>query len=143
MFGFALRQTRQVFTSLVAVPLVIGYVHPRFLVDAQSFRNAVDVVEVADHLSRDSDLIIRKTVLTQRHNVAITHVAWCQSKLDGVVAKGTIILRQFCLSVIECQLTRELFITRLPTEVFGMGERSVITVVRVTHYSCQHFPPRR
>lgn len=110
MFGFALRQTRQVVASLVAVPFVIRCVHPQFLLDAQSFRNPGDVVEVADHLSCDGDLIIHKTVPAQRHDIAITHLAWSQSKFNSVVAKGAIICRQFRLSVIERQLPRELFI---------------------------------
>lgn len=113
------------------------------MVNAQSLRNASDVVEVADYLGSNGDLVVTETVLAQRRDIAIRRLTRSECEFHGIVAKGAVIRRQFRLTEVIGQLPCDLFVTGLPTEVPGMREGSVVTIVGVTDHGRQHFAPRR
>jgi hypothetical protein len=71
----------------VSKPLVARQSHPVFGIDSQTVGDAIDVVEVADHLRGDRDLVVVEAVRTQSFDVGLLHRSWVQSQLNGEVAK--------------------------------------------------------
>jgi hypothetical protein len=127
------RQARQIIAPLVASPLIVGNVHPRLVIDAQSLSDPRDVVEITDDLRRDGDLLVREPALSQSLDVTLDHGSWREGKLHGVVAQGTVVTRQVGLPIVVHQLSRDLGAIRLLTEVVGVRKRSVVAVVGIAH----------
>jgi hypothetical protein len=65
-----------VVVSFATVPFVARQRHPFVGIDTQSIRDAVDVVEVADHLRGDGDLVVVESVGMQSFHVGLLHLSW-------------------------------------------------------------------
>ena len=83
------------FTSLVATgfvgkPLVAWESHPVFRIDSQSVSDSVDVVEVADHLRGDCDLVVVEALRAQIVDIGFLYRPGAESQFDGEVAKLSI-----------------------------------------------------
>jgi hypothetical protein len=83
------------FTSLVAAgfvsePLVAWESHPVFRIDSQSVSDSVDVVEVADHLCGDGDLVVVEALRAQIVDIGFLYRPGAESQFDGEVAKLSI-----------------------------------------------------
>lgn len=74
----------------VSKPLVARQCHPVFRIDSQTVGDTVDVVEVADDLRCDGDLVVVESVLAERGNVRFFHFAWPERQLDGEITQRTI-----------------------------------------------------
>ena len=108
------------------------------MLDSQSLSDPSNVVEITDNLRGDRHLIIVQAYVMQPINVGGGHVARVQGEFEGVVTQGAIGRRQIGLPIVIGELLGRLFVSRLPTEVSGMRERSVVAVIRVTDDSSQH-----
>ena len=78
------RERSQIFRSACLFPLLFGRsVHPRFGIDSQSIGDAVDVVEVADHLRRHRDLFVVDPGVAQSIQVSRRHGGRFERQQDG------------------------------------------------------------
>lgn len=60
-------------TGFAGKPLVARERHPVFGIDSEAVGDAVDVIEVADHLGGDGDLVVVETVCVQSLDVGFLH----------------------------------------------------------------------
>jgi len=88
-------------TPLVAPPLFGGNVHPRFVIDAQALGDTRDVIEIADDLSGDGDLFVRKPALSQSLDIALVHGSRREREFNGVVAQRAVVIRQIGQPIVE------------------------------------------
>ena len=130
-----------VVTAAALMPLFAGRCKARFVVDAEAVGDAVDVVEVADHLHRDRDRRVVKAVATERLDVLFRDAARGEGELDRVVAQGAVGRVEFSLPIVMNQLLGQRMVPGLPTEVLCVRERSVIALVDIAHDGREHLPP--
>lgn len=72
--------------GVVGEPFVTRQRHPVFGIDSEAVCNtvnAVNIVEVANDLCGDRDLIVVETVVLQTDDVGLFHTAGAKCQLDG------------------------------------------------------------
>lgn len=124
-------------------PLLLWRPHPRFRFDAETVRDAVDVVKVGDHLRRDSDAFVVESLRSESRDVVCRHLPRGQREPRRIVAEGFVGIAELRFAVVEEQRLCDLVIPGLPTEVFSVRERSVVALIDVTHHRSYHFSLRR
>lgn len=124
------------------LPVVDWNCHIHFWIDSQTIGNAIDVVEVADHLSCHGDLRVVKAELPEILQILRVHLPGPERQLHREVTKSPVSLAQFCRAIVKDQLLRKLRIPGLQTEVACVRESSVIAVIDVADDGGQHLPSR-
>ena len=101
----------------------------RFGIRPDSFRDAVDVVEVCDHLDRIVDRGVIPAVRPKVVRVCGANRRWVTGELDGVVAERPHRRRQLGAPIVVRGVRRQLFVCALGTEVVCMSAYSVVAFV--------------
>ena len=102
----------------------------RLVLDAHTLRDAVDVVEVRDHLDRVVDRGVVPAVATELVGVGEADGRRRPGQLNRVIAERPNAWLELGLAVVVRRVERELVICGLSTEVVCVRERSVVAVVR-------------
>lgn len=63
----------------VVQPFVFIGRHPVFQIDMKTLGDSIDIVEIADHLDGDGQLMVIKTMLLERLDILSGHRLWPQS----------------------------------------------------------------
>ena len=112
--------------------------HPVFQLYVQSVCYSVDVIEVANDLCGDCDLVIIKPMLFQQVDIRLVDVARAKRQFNGISAKGLITCRKLALAEIKNKFFNLLRGVGLHTEVTCMGQRSVETVICIADDRRKH-----
>ena len=102
--------------------------------------DAVDVVEVGDHLDRVVDRVVVEASRAQGLHVGLGHLGGPQGELLRVLAERSVRLGEPSAAPVGLYGRQELGALRLGelgeliTEVPGVRERSVVTVVQATDH---------
>ena len=102
----------------------------RFRIGPDSLRDAVDVVEVRDHLNRVGDRCVVEPVLAELRCVGSSHLGGRECQLPGVVAQRPGTGVDIGLAIVVLGVGRELVWGALGTEVVGVRAPSVVALVR-------------
>lgn len=113
--------------------------HVGFEVDAKPVGDAVDVIEVGDHLCGIMDGTIVEALIAERLHVGFGAVGGRAGQFVGVVAQGAVGIRQVGGLVILANCVGEFVIIGLRPEVFRVGDRSVMAVVGAGDDGGEHF----
>ena len=141
--GVLLRQSKYqliVIVSFAVKPCVSGQCHPVFRINSETVGDAVDVVEIADHLRGDRNLVVVEAMSMQCVNVGFLHLSRTQRQPDGEVTQGEVRFRKTGCAVVENDFLSSIRITGLQTEVPRMRESSVVAIVNVADDRSQQFP---
>ena len=111
-----------------------------FRIDSQALGDAVDVVEVGDHLGGVADGPVGKAQGPQTVNVLGSYACRSRGQLDRMVAEGPIGIRHNRLSIISGDLIGPAGVVDLSPEVVPVGDHSVVAVVDLGYDHRQHFP---
>ena len=99
------------------------------VVDPDRVRDAVDVVEVADHLDRIVDRGVVPPMGPERVRVLEPDRGRDRRQLDGVITERTNARLEIRLPIVVGRMLRQLVICALCTEVVCMRKRSVVALV--------------
>ena len=98
--------------------------------DADAVGDAVDVVEVRDHLDRVVNRLVFPTMRAQTIDVTLRHRRRLGRQLNREVAERQHGKLEVGLPIVVGRVLCELFWGALATEVVGMRANSVVAVVR-------------
>ena len=110
----------------------------RFRIDSQAVGDAVDVVEVGDHLGGVADGPVGKAQGPQTVKVIRSYARGSRGQLDRMVAQGPIGIRHNRLSIISGDLIGPAGVVDLSPEVIPVGDDSVVAVVDLGYDHRQH-----
>ena len=108
---------RSVIASFIAAPSLGRRFHPRFRVHTETFRDAIDVIEIANYLDGDRYLIVGEAHFLKRANIVLSDCARPEREHGGKITQGAILSAQGRLPIVKHQLLGDLFVSGFRTEI--------------------------
>ena len=113
--------------------------HTGLEIHAQPLGDAIDVIEVRNHLRGVANGLIGKVQLAEFVDVALRHLRRSARELRRVIAERTIRIAEFGLGIVRLDLSDPLVAVDLSPEVPRMGLRSVMASVDLGDDHGEHF----
>ena len=103
--------------------------HFGFGIDAQRVGNAVDVIEVGNHLDRIENVAVIKPVLTEGVDILFADGGRSSGHQIGEFCQGLAARRKLCTDIVALDLFGQLWVTAFPTEILSVSFDSIEAVV--------------
>lgn len=119
-------------------PLLVVHRHPFFQANIQAIGDSIDIVEIADGLRGNGDLMVVKAVRLKRFDVTCVNLTGGECQLDRIKAERIVCGAKSTFAKIKDKLVGSFGVFRLRTEVTSMGKGSVKAIIGIADDGGQH-----